>query len=78
MKRPQLSKTDAMLAGLILVSILIGAVLGSWFMSSSAPALPVQPVGPTFVDLNGDGRVDFLSEGWAVFNLPDMPTPPTP
>ena len=70
----------AMLAGLILVSIIIGAGLGTWLAGgNNSSTLPVQPVHGIFLDVDGDGMIDYLAFGEVVFQRPFLaPTPSAP
>ncbi len=73
------TKFYALLAGLVMVSILIGAGMGAWYTSDSAPTLPAQPVHGIFLDVDGDGMVDYLAFGEVVFQRPfSAPTPLVP
>jgi hypothetical protein len=78
MKTPRLRKTDALLAALVITCLAIGLLAGLWFAGgSSAPALPTQHISGLFIDLNGDGAIDYLFTGEAIFNVPPLsPTPP--
>ena len=66
--------------GLVLLTVIFFAFLSTTAVDSSPFAgAQVQTVREVFVDLNGDGQVDFLLEGRVVINqggrISNLPTP---